>query len=137
MGDRIDEKREPENIGEEDELLPRTATHLTNLRQVLNARHPFFGAKSTLTSKVVKMGNKAGYKERQTGRRTTRANSNRIRSYVVNGKVFEGCRGTLKGFHAGNKGGHERVWAFSICVTAEVEVSRWLLKDKSSDNLRE
>ena len=51
--DTVDEKRETNDIGEQDEFLADVATDLANLCQELDGCHPFVCAESSFASKVV------------------------------------------------------------------------------------
>lgn len=99
--DRVDEQREAEDVGQEDEFLADIVAHLSRRGEELQASHPFFRAETRLACKVVQMRYQSLEDEFEARVGVVGVDHDRICSDVVGVHVFHWGNLDLGWIHIG------------------------------------
>lgn len=83
----VDEHRESECVGEEDELLPRGTAFLTGGGEEFDRRHPFVGCESRFAREVVKVCDELCHQVLESLVGTLGVDKERVRGDVLGGEV--------------------------------------------------
>lgn len=104
----VNEHREAERVGKEDELLARVAAFLPRRGEEIDRGHPFVGGEPRFARKVVQVRHQLRHDVLETLVGALRVNEERVRGDVLGGKVehWGDCDGG--GIHCGGWGWLER-----------------------------